>query len=262
LDGIVTGCREHGLQEKIMVLPADRQPQGRAADPSTFAAHDALRHCAGIIVLGTLPVTLLLKLQQPGAPLILVDHEEPLMNADCVLNANLQAAHSACRHLLSRDCKSLVFLGKDSFSISFKERWWGCRQAMDEHARTTEGCTLKKWTLPYGLPGWEQHLTKRILSLEAGQLPDGFVCANDQIAIALLAILQQSSVNVPVDCKVCGIDNIDESAASDPPLTTVELAKEYLGYRAVEALARKINRPGYHGEKIILSARLIPRGSG
>jgi LacI family transcriptional regulator len=260
LDGTIRGCRDHGWQTQVFSFSRLSK-----VSKSGSIENAPLASCIGAIVLGTLPIRSLNKvvqLQAADAPIILVDHEEPLLQADCILNANLEAAQLACRRILSQGCRRIVFVGKDHFSVSFKERWWGCRQALDEHARQTDGCTLKKWTIPYGQPAWEQQLARRIASLRHDELPDGFVCANDEIALKLLELLQEQSVAVPDCCKVIGIDNIDASASSTPPLTTVELAKELLGWRAVEALARNLAQPSVHAEKIILSARLIVRGSG
>ncbi|NHN29194.1 LacI family DNA-binding transcriptional regulator [Paenibacillus agricola] len=260
LDGAMRGCMDNGWKTEIH--PYSRHLQ--KAD-LTNEAVKRISSYIGAIVIGTLPVSLLNKLvlqQATHIPVILVDHEEPLIRADCILNANLEAAQAACRHLLSQSCKRILFVGKDHYSASFKDRWWGCRQAMDESARQAEGYTLKKWTISYNQPNWEMQLAKRIGLLQQGELPDGFICANDAIALTLLKLLQQQQIVVPDQCKVIGIDNIDAGASSEPPLTTVELAKELLGNRAVEALARRLSHPSAYPEKIILSERLIVRNSG
>jgi LacI family transcriptional regulator len=259
IKGAVKGCEENGWLAHILSIDEH-------GDQSSFAS-DMVRSAAGSIVIGTLPVTRLNRLmeqQRLNVPVVLVDHEEPLMRADCVLNANLEAAQWACRHILSQGCKKLLFIGRDSFSVSFKERWWGCRQVLDEFSHGSAGYSLKKWTLSYGQPLsiWEQQLARKLTALPRDELPDGFVCANDEIALKLLELLRRQSVDVPQRCRVVGIDNVEASASSIPPLTTVELAKERLGHRAVEALARKMIQPGVQPEKIVLSARLIIRGSG
>ncbi|SFL15067.1 LacI family transcriptional regulator [Paenibacillus sp. 1_12] len=261
LNGVILGCKGNGWQTQVL-SPGKLMTDNPMTSPLAAISSPT---CLGSIVLGTLPITSLNKLVQlhrADAPVILVDHEEPLIRADCILNANLEAARLACRRMLSQGCKRIVFVGKDPYSVSFQERWWGCRQALDEHSHRMEGCSLRKWTISYGQPTWEQQLTKRVGSLPSEELPDGFICANDEIALKLMKLLQEHSIPVPSRCKIIGIDNIDASACSIPPLTTVELAKELLGTRAVEALLRNLAHPSVHTEKVILSARLIVRGSG
>lgn len=58
-----------------------------------------------------------------------------------------------------------------------------------------------------------------------------------------------------------GFDNTEKAAFSSPPLTTVEFGKELLGYRAIEALQRKIAKPGSPSEKIMLAYLLVERES-
>ncbi|MFH5181653.1 substrate-binding domain-containing protein [Paenibacillus sp. TAB 01] len=260
LDGLLAACLQSGWTPAFL----EHAPEG--ASPLSAAEAASTPGLAGLIVVGKTSASKLLALRQLGLPMVLIDHEEPLIEADAILNANLEAARMACNHLLAQGCASIVFAGRDSFAVSFKERWWGCRLAFDEWkaARREAPLQLKKWTLPYGSPGWKHQLAKRLNTLIAGgeALPDGFLCANDQMALQLIDTLAAQGIAVPERCRVAGIDNIAGSAGSFPPLTTVELAKESLGRRAVQAMERKLGSGGALSEKIILSARLIVRQSG
>ncbi len=115
---------------------------------------------------------------------------------------------------------------------------------------------MKKWTVPYGSASWRQSLDRRIITASdpnsdqvesiarnGASLPDGFVCANDEIALALMQLLQSRDIEVPARCRVVGIDNTAASLEASVPLTTVDLAKEWLGMRAVESFMRKRIRP-------------------
>lgn len=216
---------------------------------------------AGIIVLGITPRSRLLTLRATGLPMVLVDHEDPLLPADVVLNANMEASRLACRHLISKGSRLLAFVGRDKNAVSFRERWWGCKLMADEwrKAHPQAALTLGKWTVPAVSTTWEAYFERRINELLPDRLPDGFVCANDRIALALIDSLQAKGIQMPAGCRVIGIDDIAASASSRPPLTTVCLAKEELGARAVEALRRRIANSHAAPEKIILSARLIIR---
>lgn len=256
LDGLRGACRDYGWTPQFV------EPDGGAA----FAAIRDGAGASGIAVVGRTDAADLLALRRLALPMVLLDHEEPLVEADVILNANLEAARTACHHLLAAGCKRIVFVGRDSFAVSFKERWWGCRLVADEWRakRPEEGARLTKWTISYGGPSaaWEMQLAKRLADNAAGDKPDGFLCVNDQIALKLLPLLAAQGIDVPGSCRVVGIDNIADAAGAEPPLTTVALAKEALGRRAIEALERKRLHPDSVSEKIILSARLIVRRSG
>jgi|HigsolmetaGSP12D_1036236.scaffolds.fasta_scaffold00401_4 LacI family transcriptional regulator len=247
-DGIDAACRQAGLECRF------------ADEPAADAGADAV----GLVVVGTVPVGRMLAFRSAGLPIVLIDHAEPLIRADIVLNDNLEASRMACSHLFAQGCASVAFVGRDRFSVSFKERWWGCKLAAEDwkKAHPDAGCALQKWTVPYPSDAYGPQLARRIREAGPDGLPDGFVCANDRIAMTLIEALRQAGVRVPERCRVVGIDNIEASAGTEPPLTTVDLAKEQLGARAVQALLRRMEHPHAPQEKIILSAQLLIRRSG
>ncbi|MBM7565577.1 LacI family DNA-binding transcriptional regulator [Paenibacillus sacheonensis] len=261
VEGLEAGCRMHGLEPRFFTF-------GQAA----FDVHDltellgaegAPARAAGFIIAGNCPLGTLLRIVRFGLPIVLADHEAPLTGADAVLNANAEAGRMACHHLLSQGCGSLVFVGRDSFAVSFRERWWGCRLALDDAKGGTGPAQLKKWTIPYGSAGtrtWLAELERRLDAAAAeGNLPQGILCANDDIALLLLQLLDAKGHR---GIRVVGIDNTAAGMEAAVPLTTVDLAKERLGIRAVEAFVRKLEQPGARPEKIVLSARLVVRSSG
>lgn len=55
----------------------------------------------------------------------------------------------------------------------------------------------------------------------SGNIPDAIVCANDSMAIAVIAVLKKHGYRVPEDVAVTGYDNNDEAYFCIPQLTTV-----------------------------------------
>jgi len=254
LTGVANGCAEFGW-EHALVAPR----LGANGEGPSFPAYMDRRACLGHIAVGGLPTATLAALQAMGGPLVLLDHEEPLVEADAVMNANADGAVLLASHLLYGGRRSFVFVGNDDFAPSFRERWLGCRSAVEAFGGETR---LRKWTYPYPERRWSDALHAKLAGLDPEDRPDAFVCANDQIALELLRGLHQRGLRVPDDCAVTGFDNIEASVGADPALTTVELAKEALGRRAVEQLARRRAQPGAQPEKVLLSARLVVRSSG
>ena len=71
-------------------------------------------------------------------------------------------------------------------------------------------------------------------------LPDAFVCANDEMAIGLMATLQEGGVHIPGQVLVCGYDNLTSAELSSPRLSTVHADQTGLDYYAAEVLMRMI----------------------
>ncbi len=72
--------------------------------------------------------------------------------------------------------------------------------------------------------------------------PDAIVCANDYMALATLQELERRGINVPEDVKVSGFDKVLEGQYCTPRLSTVEISGEEMGYKAVELLAKIMNK--------------------
>lgn len=256
LAGIAAASKEHGYEHLIVPIAPHHQPQLQMPsylDPS---------HCIGQLLAGTFPAQSVISLKQSGIPLVLIDHHEPLIEVDCVLNNNLDAGKMACQRLLSAGAKRVIFIGDDQFAVSFKERWWGCRMALEDMAGPSEHYHLKKWHVAYAEPHMLHQIDRKVAALTPETMADGFVCANDHLALALLPILKRHGLDVPTQVKVIGLDNIEAAAYSTPALSTIELGKESLGIRAVETLLYRLQHPGRQVEKVVLSARFIARDSG
>lgn len=250
LKGIGFGCKQYGWQYVIVPLETE--------NPLVIPAYLDAESCVGGIAAGTVQSEFLVAVKQQNMPLVLVDHEERMLDADSVVNGNQEAAVSAAQRLIANGRKRLLFVGHDAFSVSFRERWLGFRFAADQREAP---CTFEKWEIPYGHEGWKEALQAKV-GESAPRFPDGCLCANDEIALELIKQLTAQNIRVPEECHVIGIDNIEMSQYAAPPLTTVDLAKESLGSRAVKALYDRVQDPKRRSEKIVLATQLIVRGSG
>jgi LacI family transcriptional regulator len=255
LSGIVAACDERKW-EHVVLSPYDEQSKAVVLPPYL----DATR-CAGGLAIGSFPLTTIAAMVRTNLPVVLIDHNEGFADLDVVVNNNIEAAYSVIARMTDSGCKNLLFVGADSFSVSFRERWWGCKMAAEERLGQGKAVTLRKWSIPYTDQSWGAAVSRKLERLHADEWPDGIIGANDDIALELLAILERLGIAVPDKCKVAGFDNIRSAAGSKPPLTTVDLGKEELGSRAVEALERRIELPDRPRERIALSPRLIIRSS-
>lgn len=94
---------------------------------------------------------------------------------------------------------------------------------------------------------WRHHGEEIVSCLLDGRdsYPDAIVCANDYMAISVCNALAVRGIRVPDDIAVTGFDNILESSAAVPPLTTVEMNTKGLAECAMATIERLRN-----GEKV------------
>ena len=73
--------------------------------------------------------------------------------------------------------------------------------------------------------------------------PDAFVCANDYIAIQLMAALKRQGIVIPDQVMVAGFDGTQQSAVVEPSLTTVHIPGTDIGHLAADMLLARIENP-------------------
>ena len=90
---------------------------------------------------------------------------------------------------------------------------------------------------------------------------DAIVCANDELAVAVMAILADRGVKVPDDLAVVGFDDIMTSRYVAPGLTTVLQPTYSVGRWAAIRLHERIEGRTHDVHPQVLPTRLVVRGS-
>lgn len=213
----------------------------------------------GMIGVGEISTSLLLEVHRSGLPMVLVDHEDPLIPCDTVFVNNYDCMYRLTKYLLGIGHRNVLFAGNIRFSRSFYDRWTGFRNAIED----------------YGIPLREDHLTElegienfteqfkswSMRSRKSRSLPTAVVCANDTLAIDAIQAFRELGMSVPEDISVSGFDNIEAAYRMRPALTTVHVPKESLGRRAVDRLLERIESPSEPLEKVLLAGEAIYRES-
>ncbi len=98
--------------------------------------------------------------------------------------------------------------------------------------------------------------------LLAGETPPTAVLAsNDLTAIGAIGAIHQHGLRVPGDISVVGFDDIEISAFTYPPLTTVRLSRTEIADRAFHALYTAFGKTELEGAEYIIKPQLIVRGT-
>jgi len=89
---------------------------------------------------------------------------------------------------------------------------------------------------------------------------DALVSANDNMAIGAMQALQAQGIHIPDDVVVAGFDDIEETRAITPSLTTVRAPWHLLGSKSVDLLLSKLTNDPLPDE-ILLETELVCRQS-
>ena len=240
LHGVEDECRARGLTLHFSSL-------GAGDDVAEVVGwHGA----GGLICVGFLESALLEQLRALELPLVLVDHFAPGLPS--VNSDNFGGAYAATRHLLELGRKRVAYLGgPDHHSI--RGRWLGYRQALyDAGVPADPALDVRREPL-----GTEEGAARAMRSLLAlSEPPDAVFAFNDTSAILAMQVCQEAGLKVPQDIALVGFDDLDASALTQPPLSTVRVDKEVLGARGMQLL---LERGGQ--EQIEIPVELIVRAS-
>lgn len=148
---------------------------------------------------------------------------------------NTLAIKELMNHLhFEHGCQTFHFVGGPKESSENQKRV----ESFLERIRTW-GFDMEKNPVHYGtfeMNTGEEYFEQLIQ--QGRQLPEAFVCANDNIAAGLISKAQKYGYNVPGNFCVTGFDHLDKAVCFDPQITTVKHKREEMGALTIELFCR------------------------
>ncbi len=234
------------LRRSVLILST----HGRR-DPES-AVREMAGRCDGLVILGrTVSDATVLSLSARGTKIVLVART-PIGSVDSVNAENHASARALTEHLVAEGVRDLRFVGDPETSPDVAERWAGVQAALLPSGRTPELVTVDEIDEAAGE-------AVASAALAADDLPDAFVCANDEVALGLLGRLRTAGVDVPGTVMVTGWDDV--MAARYAGLTTVRQPMRDLGATAARLLDELIVDHRTEPCHELLSTELVIRSS-
>jgi DNA-binding LacI/PurR family transcriptional regulator len=229
-------------EEHMLRMVSSHDLDGVIIAGSRFATDDLVAHCKRFAI-----------------PLVVINRGMACHEVACIRVDFERAVYHAARHLLRLGHRRVGYLaGPEATEMSIARRK-GLEDALNE-----EGMTFNSDWLSSGFPnvaGGFQAMSA-LLSQPAETRPTAVQCYNDLMALGALKAIRAHRLRVPEDISVVGFDDISLAAHADPPLTTVEQPKAYMGSLAMRMLRELMDRRlGLGGGFTLLESRLIVRES-
>lgn len=149
-----------------------------------------------------------------------------------------EAAWKGVEHLVSKGHTRIGFIGGGvDGDLHLEKRFKGYRKAMHEFGlEINEKFVVdSEWYLERSYD-W----LKMTIEQSDGDLPTGFLCASDLLAIAAMRAVQEKGLSIPDDIAFVGIDNNDLAQYVVPALTTISIPQYEMGVVAAKALLNLI----------------------
>jgi LacI family transcriptional regulator, galactose operon repressor len=148
---------------------------------------------------------------------------------------NLEGARVAVQHLIDLGHRRIGYIQGAAGTPSSQRRVAGYRSALEQAGLPVLDDLIVAGD--YTQPGGRRAMAALLALPEP---PTGVFCANDLSAFCALDAAQASGYHVPADFSIVGFDDIDESAASTPPLTTVSQPPPLVGQVVAETLIERL----------------------
>lgn len=200
----------------------------------------------------------ILKLISQDIPIVVVESYLSDPRANCIWVENVYGGYIATKHLLEQGHTRIAHIAGDlEYQVSF-DRLEGYKKALTEANITIhpELITTGNYTCEDGYEAMKDLLEYRPHCT-------GVFIANDAMAYGALQAINEAGLSVPKDISVVGYDDIDFSALTHPPLTTIRQPLFALGEKSVSILVSilKNKQKEDKGSKICLMPELVIRKS-
>jgi LacI family transcriptional regulator len=169
------------------------------------------------------------------------------------------AAASAVRHLLEQGHKNIGFIGGAGLTgnLDLEKRFRGYKYALQEAGLEVN----PNWVIN---ANWDVNISySRMLELldRDVPLPTAMFAASDMMAISAIRAVTERKMRVPEDIAFIGLDNIEISQYTTPPLSSVHIPKYEMGDMAAKVLVNYMQGNYILPFKLILPYEIVVRQS-
>jgi LacI family transcriptional regulator len=196
-----------------------------------------------------------------GHPVVLLNGPERVTTVDAVAVDSYGGAAAMVAHLVATGHRRIAFLAGQPGSHDAAERLRGWRDALGAAGIAADA----RWELAGDFTedgGYDAARRLVARALPADVWPTALFAANDAMAIGAISALREAGLDVPGDIAVAGFDDIPMARYVSPPLTSVHVAIDEIGARAVARLmAALTDRAAYAPTRELLPATLVVRAS-
>ena len=252
---VARGAERRAAESDLAILlgNSDDDPGREAAYLDLFEQ----QRVHGVLITPVEDTARLQRLHQRGTPAVLVDRRSDDDDFSSVSVDDDAGGYMAVRHLLETGRRRIAFVGGPPAVRQVTDRLAGARRAVaTQPDATLEVLETGALTVLEGRAAGE-----RLRDRPPAQRPDAVFAANDLLAVGVLqALVMLGSVRVPDEMAIIGYDDIDFSAATVVPLSSIRQPSELIGFRAVELLIAEVDGAGAR-EQVVFQPELVLRES-
>lgn len=174
-------------------------------------------------------------LKEQKLPVVCLNRFDPLINADFVGVDNALGVRLAVEHLIAQGHRSIGFVSGRAVASAASERLGAYRSVLAE-----KGIPIDERLIVHGdyTEASGRAAAKKLLVLDPR--PTAIYCANDLMALGVMAVAKEMDIAIPEELSVMGFDDIDIAAHPLIGLSTVYAPRDEIGRLAATMLIERI----------------------
>jgi len=169
---------------------------------------------------------------------------------------NENSAYEITRKLIDAGHRRIALIAGHSASTDAQQRLSGFRAAMDE-----ADLYVPSEYIRWGDWEFQSGLEQGGALMDMNTRPTGIFSMNDTMAVGCYRAIKNFGFHIPEDISVVGFDNREIAQLINPPLTTVALPNNQIGYQAAKHLLARIQKTEAVPLEMVLPCRIIERDS-
>ncbi len=234
LQGVEEVAQEHGYSMLMAASQRDSEREQAIVQDMRERQVDGLIICSA-----SFSAEQRRKLLEYGIPIVVVNNQSAEEYRYSIYHDDVDGSRQVTRHLIELGHTRIAYLGNALSGRTTQDRLTGFRQEMHAaHLKVPAGYVFE---VPGGGPKDGFTAIEHFLALP--ERPTALFCFNDLLAIGALKALAAAKVRVPEELSVAGFDNILFSAYTNPPLTTLDQPKRYIGMEAARLILGLLDGP-------------------
>ncbi|WP_054956338.1 LacI family DNA-binding transcriptional regulator [Paenibacillus dakarensis] len=172
----------------------------------------------------------------------------------------VEAAKAAVEHLIEMGHRRIGFMGGPGLTgeLNREKRYRGYRQALEEADLELDPRLVVN-------TGWNVSesytLACRLMELPVEERPTAVFAASDMMAISAIRAATEYGLSIPEDIAFVGLDNIEVSQYTSPPLSTIHIPKQEMGMMAAKVLIDEIEGKNALPFRLAVPHKLLVRKS-
>lgn len=177
------------------------------------------------------------ELQSYNIPIVAINNQAENDYPYSISHDDVDGSRQVCDYLVRLGHDRIAYLGDSTSGRSTHDRLLGYQQVMQAHKISL----APDYAFQVAGNSAAQGLEAADYFLSLSARPTAIICYNDMMAVGLLKALTQAGVKVPADISLTGFDNILYSDYTQPPLTTIDQPKRFLGAEAARMLLSQLH---------------------